>query len=180
MKISFFCSSSEKIAGKFFVLCENIAKEMAKNRWTIVSGGANIGCMKRLVDTAVKNNGHTIGVLPEIFIEKKLANYNNSELIFTPNMQKRKEKIIEISDACVILSGGIGTMDEFFEIITLNYLKITEKPVILFNFDGFYDELINFLNKLHSFKFAPAPNEMFFVVKSVKELFNFLKKIQKI
>ena len=180
MKISFFCSSSEKIAHQFFVLCEKIAEEMAKNRWTIVSGGANIGCMKRLVDIANKHNGHTIGILPEMFIEKKLVNYDNKELIFTRNMQDRKEKIIEISDACVILPGGIGTMDEFFEVITLNTLKITEKPVVLFNFDGFYDDLISFLNKLHSFKFAPTSKDLFIVVKSVNELFNFLKKQKKV
>ena len=180
MKISFFCSASENIAPQFFVLCENIAQEMAKKRWTIVSGGANIGCMKRLVVTANKFNGHTIGVLPDMFIEKKLVNYNNKEIILTPDMQKRKEKIIEISDACVILPGGIGTMDEFFELITLNTLKITDKPVVLFNFDGFYDDLLNFLNKLHSFKFAPASKDLFFVVKSVNELFNFFQKIKKI
>lgn len=179
MKICFFCSSSEKLSETYYTIAEEILIELRKRHWTLVSGGTTLGLMKLLVENAKKYEVESIGVMPSFFSEKEILNFDNTELILTKDLGDRKKKLLEISDAFVILPGGYGTLDEMFEIITLKSINIANQPVVILNYNNFYDELLAFLEKIYKEKFSRTKNEnLFKVFKKVEDIFNYLENIK--
>ncbi len=179
MNLCVFCASSTNLEQKYYLIAEKFAKIIVKNNWTLITGGSNIGLMKSLVKTVKQNNGNTIGVIPKKFADKNLANFDNSKLIFTTDIQERKKILTKISDAFVIFPGGLGTLDEFFEIITLKQIGDHNKPVVLFNQNGIYNSLIKFLDKLYSQNFINSDfKNIFFVSNDLKNIEKFIKSKQ--
>ncbi len=172
MNICFFCASSENIEQKYKDSAKQIGEKVAKAQHTIITGGSNIGLMKTLVKTAIENGGKTIGIIPKFFEDKGLACFDNSKLIIVDDMFQRKQKLFELSDAFVILPGGYGTLDELLEIITLKQIGIYDKPIIIYNQNGYYDELLAMFDKIHSEKFSSSENlNVFTVVSKVDDIF---------
>lgn len=179
MNLCVFCASSRNLEQKYYLIAEKFAKIIVKNNWTLITGGSNIGLMNSLVKTVAQNNGKSIGVIPKNFANKNLANFDNSKLIFTTDIQERKKVLTKISDAFVIFPGGFGTLDEFFEIITLKQIGAHNKSIALFNQNGIYNFLLKFFDKLYSENFIKSYfKDIFFVSNDLKNIEKFIKSKQ--
>jgi uncharacterized protein (TIGR00730 family) len=176
MNICYFCASSEDIAQKYRQTAQIIGRLTAQKKHTLITGGSNIGLMRTLVKSATEFGGRTIGIIPVFFENRGLACYDNSKLIIVNNMHERKQKLFEISDAFVILPGGYGTLDEMLEIITLKQIGIYDKPIIIFNQDGYYDPILQQFEKMHSEKFSNyGSKNAYFVTSNTNEIFDIIE-----
>ena len=104
--------------------------------------------MKVLAENVLNLGGHVVGVMPKFLIEREIAHWGLTELIVVESMYERKKKIAELSDGFITLPGGFGTMDESFEMLTWNQLRLHGKPFGLLNINGFFDKLLEFLNRM--------------------------------
>lgn len=140
--ISVFCGSSE--GNDEFIISQAylLGVEFAKKDITLVYGAAKIGIMGQVAKGVIDNRGKTIGVIPGFLKLKEVYHQNLTELLVTDNMHERKVIMYERSDGFMILPGGFGTMDEFFEITTWGQLGLHTKPIGILNLNGFYNDLL--------------------------------------
>lgn len=173
--ICVFCSSSDAIDKKFFETAKQLGVLMAKNNFDLVYGGAGVGLMKKVSD-AVKANGQKVtGVIPKRIQEKRIGNENLDELFVTKTMHERKQMMYRLSDAFIALPGGFGTLEELAEVMTLKQLEYHKKPIIIFNQDGFYDNLLKMFEVFYEEKFSKRVYEkIYFVTNDMQSAFDYL------
>jgi uncharacterized protein (TIGR00730 family) len=152
--ICVFCASSRTLDQRWLDLAETTGRELAGRGHTLVSGGGCVGMMGAVADGARSAGAHTLGVIPQALVDLEIADTAADELLVTDGMFSRKELMIEKSDAFLTLPGGLGTLDELFEVWTTAMLGLHRKPVALVNVDGFYDGLIDWLRSLAATSFA--------------------------
>jgi uncharacterized protein (TIGR00730 family) len=172
--ICVFCSSSDQIDSVYFELAKELAYTIAKNRQTLIFGGSNVGLMKQLADNVKLKNGKIIGVIPEKIKRLKSTCETIDELIVTPDMHTRKEKLVELADVFIALPGGFGTLDELSDVLALKQLDYHRKPVILLNVDGFYDHLINFFQTCYDQQFSRENPDLYYVAENVSDCFEYM------
>lgn len=143
MKICVFGAASPKIDSMFIKETEALGAELAKRGHTLVFGGGGNGLMGAAARGAKSCNGEVIGITPKFFEDENIeALFENcDDLIETDSMRDRKMIMEEMSDAFLIVPGGIGTFEEFFEVLTLKQLRRHDKPIAIYNIAGYYDEL---------------------------------------
>ena len=140
MNICVFCASSSNIAPEFFEAATELGSLIAKNGHTLVYGGGSSGLMGAVANGALDNGGHVIGVAPKFFDEPGVLLKDSCEFIFTETMSERKDIMIDMADAFICLPGGIGTFEEFFEVLTLKQLGQHAKSISLLNTRDYYDD----------------------------------------
>ncbi|MBC7712296.1 MAG: TIGR00730 family Rossman fold protein [Rhizobacter sp.] len=155
-KLCIFCGSGTGRGEKYMELGEKIGELLVKNKIGLVYGGASIGLMGAIADSVIKNGGHVTGVIPKALVDYEVAHNGLSELFITDNMHSRKQMMYDCADAFLSLPGGMGTLDEMFEVLTWTQLKYHEKPSYIFNFEGFYDSLLSYLKHSQSEGFIKA------------------------
>lgn len=143
--ICIFCGSSSGKREIYTQQAIELTKLMVERDIIPVYGGSNVGIMRVIADTALTLGSEVIGVMPHHLIEREVAHRGITTLIEVHDMAERKAKMAELSDAFIALPGGIGTLDELFEMMSWNQLELMEKPVALFNIDNYFDHLIAFL-----------------------------------
>lgn len=148
MRICVFCGSSLGKRESYAHAAAALGQAIAKRGLGLVYGGASVGLMGTVADSALNAGGEVIGVLPEALAELEIAHADLSELHIVSSMHERKKMMADLSDAFIALPGGIGTMEEAFEIWTWSQLGLHLKPIGLLNVDGFYDSLTTFLDHL--------------------------------
>ena len=126
----------------------DLGKKLAIQGVGVVYGGASVGLMGALADGALAHSGEVIGVIPESLFERELAHPDVSELRIVASMHERKAEMAQLSDAIIALPGGIGTLEELFEVWTWAHLGIQHKPIGLLNVAGFFDGLLSFADQL--------------------------------
>lgn len=141
MNICVFSSSSNAIAPVYFQEAKKLGKLIGDNGHNLVNGGANVGLMEEVTTAAYNAGAKTIGVLPERLINRSLASKITDEIIVTKDMQERKAKMRELSDAFIALPGGFGTLEEILEVITLRQLSYHTKPVVFINTNNYFKYL---------------------------------------
>ncbi len=146
--ISVFCGSSEGNDQNILTQAYQIGQSLAQQNITLIYGGANLGIMAKVAKGVLDNKGKAIGVIPDFLRSREIAHSNLTELIITKTMHDRKVTMYEKSDGFIILPGGFGTLDEFFEITTWGQLGLHGKPVGILNINGFYDDLMIMSNKM--------------------------------
>ncbi len=177
--IAVFCSSSNALDNRFYNFAEVFARQLAIEGYNLVYGGANVGVMKRLADTMKAGGAKVIGVIPEEFTKRGLTETEADEIIVVADMQERKKKIIELSQGFVALPGGFGTLDELLEVIVLKQLSFIDGPIIILNFDGFFDPLLSQFDVIFDNNFAkPRLRDMYFVASCVDEVFDYLRSYE--
>lgn len=139
--IAVFCASSEGNQSIYKETAFDCGKKLAERNIRMIYGGASVGLMGALADGALSANGEVIGVLPH-FLDRREVAHKDIEIIRVKSMHERKLKMHELSDACLTLPGGFGTMEEFFEMITWAQLGLHEKSNGILNVNGYYDALI--------------------------------------
>ncbi len=143
--ICVFCGSSAGKKPAFFQAAVRLGKLLARNDQTLVYGGSNVGLMKIIADAALSEGGRVMGVMVNSLVEKEVAHDRLSEMRIVDTMSERKALMAELSDGFIAMPGGIGTLDELFEIWTWSQLGFHRKPFGLLNVDGFFDPLIAYL-----------------------------------
>lgn len=175
-KVCVFCGSSLGNDERFKNAAKEIADFFVKNNLTLVYGGADVGLMKILADIMLKNNKEVIGIMPHALIEKEVAHKGLNNFIVAESMSERKQKMIDISDAFIALPGGFGTLDEIFEVMTLNQLRINDKPMGILNTIGYYDFLLSFIDKAVDSGFIrPEYRDNIIVSENVNDLMKRMK-----
>ncbi len=163
-----YCSSSGKLDPKYYDAGERLGRALVERGWGLVYGGGNAGLMGTVARAVKGAGGHVVGIIPDFMIERELAFHAADELITVTTMRERKRLMAERADAFVTLPGGIGTLEEFTEIMTERYLNLTRKPVVLVNQDGFYDDLIRFFDRMVHERFkSPGLTDLFTVADHV-------------
>jgi uncharacterized protein (TIGR00730 family) len=144
--ISVFTGSRHGRLPEYAQTAAECAGELVKRGFGLVYGGGNVGLMNIIANTALQDGGYVIGVIPDGLVSKEVAHTGLSELRVVHSMHERKALMAELSAGFVALPGGIGTMEEFFEVLSWAQLGLHNKPCGLLNVDGYYDSLINFLD----------------------------------
>lgn len=152
MKIFIGCSSSNDIDNKYLYECNKLLEKIIPNN-ELVFGAYNNGIMGLAYDIAIKNSSNIIGICNEIY-KDDLLNLKCNEKIITDTIANRTNILINKSDILIFLPGGIGTLAELFLAIDSKRNKESNKPIIIFNVDGFYDKLLSFMDKIYEEKFA--------------------------
>ena len=147
-KLAVYCGSRPGNSPGIIEETKNLGKWIVSQGLELVYGGGSVGIMGVLADAVLENNGKVTGVIPRFLDDKELGHQGIQNLILVDSMHERKLKMVEISDAFLILPGSIGTMDEFFEVLTWRQLGIHDKPIIIWNIEGYYDSLLNQLNQM--------------------------------
>lgn len=175
MKICLYGSGSADTPKEFTDVGYSLGLELALNNHSLVFGGGNDGMMGAVASGVFDNGGEIIGIAPE-WIGEFDDNFKKcTEYIKTDSMDERKNLFLKKSDAFVIVPGGIGTLDEFFEIIVLKFLKRHDKGIILFNIDGFYDTLLLMLDEMSSQGFMRKGVEnLFKIATTIDEVLELL------
>jgi uncharacterized protein (TIGR00730 family) len=175
--IAVYCGSSEGTESIYKDQAEVVGRKIASIQGTLIYGGAQIGIMGIVADTTLNAGGKVIGVIPEFLCSKEIAHTKLTELIVTQSMHDRKLKMLELSDAMIALPGGFGTMEELFEVLTWAQLGLHTKPIGVLNVDGFYDDLINLVDKMKKKEFLkPEHQEMLVVSDNISELLDQLEE----
>jgi uncharacterized protein (TIGR00730 family) len=154
--ICVFCASSRQLEQRWLDLADAAGREIARRGHTLVSGGGCVGMMGAVADGARAGGAFTLGVIPQALVDLEIADLAADELVVTDGMLSRKALMIEKSDAFLTLPGGLGTLDELFEVWTTAMLGLHRKPVALVDQDGFYAGLVAWLRGLASTSFARA------------------------
>jgi uncharacterized protein (TIGR00730 family) len=166
--ICVFCASSSTLEQRWLDLATETGKELATRGHTLVSGGGCVGMMGAVADGARTGGAHTLGIIPQSLVDLEVADTAADELIVTGDMGGRKNLMIERSDAFLTLPGGLGTLDELFEVWTTATLDLHRKPIVLLDPDGFYSGLLAWLGELADTQFVRrSALEMVTVVGSV-------------
>jgi hypothetical protein len=166
--ICVFCASSRKLDQRWLDLATQTGRAIAGRGHTLVSGGGCVGMMGAVADGARAAGGHTVGVMPQVLVDLEIADTDADELVVTDGMASRKNLMMERSDAFLVLPGGLGTLDELFEVWTTAMLALHQKPVVLLDVDGFYAGLMNWLDGLVGTGFVrPAALDLLIVTDSL-------------
>jgi uncharacterized protein (TIGR00730 family) len=177
--ICVYSSSSETIAASYFTVATELGREIARRGDSLLFGGGMRGLMGATAQAVHQMQGAVIGVIPQALNLKNVVYEYCDELIVTADMRSRKATMDHRSDAFIALPGGYGTLEELLEIITLKQLNYHQKPIIIFNTAGFYDQLLMQFENSIALNFAkPSCRELYYVTDSVAEALAYIDNYQ--
>ncbi len=174
--ICVFCGSSSGKGVNHLTAAQKLGKIIAEENLTLVYGGGNVGIMGEIANTVLQYNGKVIGIIPEDLVSREAALKEVTELIIVKSMHERKARMSELSDGFIAMSGGIGTLEELFEVWTWAQLGIHNKPIGILNVDSYYDKLIEFINYSVEQEFVYKNNlDMILIDKEARSLIERMK-----
>jgi len=167
-----YCSSSDRIDRKYLEAARRLGEEMVRRGWNLVYGGGRTGLMGELARAVQAGGGRVIGVIPEFMKVRELAFDEADELVTVVTMRERKLLMESRADAFLALPGGWGTLEEILEILALRQLEVVRKPCVVFNQDGFYDDLLRQFRRMRDDGFfLPSNFDLFRVTESIDAIF---------
>jgi hypothetical protein len=169
MRVCVFASSSSRIDNKYADAASELGLLLSKAGIEVVFGGGGIGLMGKLADTILKNNGTITGVIPSFMKDQGWNHSDVNDMIITADMGERKKRMFEMADAIVALPGGVGTLEELTEAITLKQLGLFKGPVIILNTLNFYNSLIGFFEHMVSEYFLRIEHKTIWEVADTPE-----------
>lgn len=155
--VAVFCGSKEGKNSLFMKHASELGRLIAMLNVKLVYGGGKRGLMGAVAEAVLAHGGKVLGVMPKILMEWEQQHEGLSELAIVPDMHSRKKMMYDMSDAAIVLPGGFGTLDEFFEMLTWNQLKIHDKKLYILNSGGFYNHLFLHLKSLENEGFLYEP-----------------------
>ena len=151
--LAVFCGSKTGKNPLYVEEAKAVGHVLASKKITLIYGGGNKGIMGAVSNAVLEKDGKVVGIIPEILKDREHHHQGITELIIVDNMHTRKKILYEKCDAAIILPGGYGTMDEFFEMLTWNQLSIHDKKIFMLNTAGFYDHLFAFAKTMEQEEF---------------------------
>jgi uncharacterized protein (TIGR00730 family) len=174
--ITVFCGSSFGSDDIYRDQAILLGKALAEQGIQLVYGGADVGLMGAVADGALNAGGKVIGVLPHFLQSKEIAHKQLTELVLVETMHERKTRMNDLCDGVIVLPGGYGTLEEFFEMITWAQLGLHQKPIGLLNIDGFYDDLIRMVQTMVDKGFLKQVNrDMLLISEGIEELLEMMR-----
>ena len=174
--ICVFCGSSGKVDDAYRQAATQLGTLVGEKGFDLVYGGGHVGLMGLVADAALASGSSVLGVIPKFLQEYEVGHDGLDELIVTDNMHDRKRLMYERSDAFVILPGGLGTLDETFEVLTWTQLGLSAKPVVAANINGFWNPLLALLDHLVSSGFARDENRSILqIADTMEDLFQMIE-----
>lgn len=171
-----YCGSSSKVDDKYKVAATALGKLIATEGWGVVYGGGRVGLMGLVADSALENNAPVIGIIPAHIQEREVQHNSLSELHVVDTMHVRKQMMVDKSQAFVILPGGLGTLDELFELLTWKQLGLHDKPIVVVNLDGYWTKLLESIHHIAGEGFMRKDDlGLFVTVDTVEEVPSALK-----
>lgn len=176
--ICVFCGSSGKVDDAYRQAASQLGTLVGAKGFDLVYGGGHVGLMGLVADAALASGSSVLGVIPKFLQDYEIGHDGLDELIVTDNMHDRKRLMYERSDAFVILPGGLGTLDETFEVLTWTQLGLSAKPVVLANINGFWNPLLALVDHLVSSGFAREENRSILqVADNMEEIFQMIETV---
>lgn len=170
-----FCGSKMGNNPAYDRAARALGKAMAERGVRLIYGGGRIGLMGAVAEAVAAGGGDVVGVIPEFLMRLEVGNDQAGDLIVTDTMHTRKAKMFELSDAVVVLPGGIGTMDETIEVMTWKQLRQHDKPIVILNVDGYWDAFLGLIDSIVEGDFAhPKIRELISVVPDADGVFEAL------
>ena len=145
-RICVFCGSSSGKSKEFMEAATLLGQELVSHNIGLVYGGSNVGLMGRIADSVLEGGGEAVGVIPHSLVSKEVAHTGLTELRVVNSMHERKAAMVDLADGFIALPGGLGTLEELFEVMTWAQLGFHQKPCAMLNVNGYYDNLIAFLD----------------------------------
>ncbi len=165
-----FCGSSTGKNPVYKEIVQLLGEQLAKHNIRLIYGSGSIGLMKYLADAVLEAEGEVVGIIPRFFNYNDVGHRDITEIVLVDSMAERKTRMTEIADAFLTLPGGYGTLDEFFEVLTLLQLEQHSKPIWILNINGFYDFLIQQLDyMLHEGFITEKHRAMFIEVHTIED-----------
>jgi uncharacterized protein (TIGR00730 family) len=169
MTVCIFASSSSRINNEYALAATELGALLAKSGMDVVFGGGGIGLMGKLADSVLSNNGKITGIIPGFMKEEGWDHPGVTKMIITPDMGERKKQMLTLSDAVVALPGGVGTLEELTEAITLKQLGLYKGSIIILNTLNFYKSLMEFLDHMVEGKFLRFEHKGIWQIASTPE-----------
>jgi len=167
--VTIFCGSKSGNHPRFEKEATAIGALLAEKNIQMVYGGGNKGLMGAVANGCLEKGGNVIGIIPKLLLEWEAQHTGLTELIVTETMHARKLLLYDKCDIAVALPGGLGTFDELFEMLVWNNLSIHEKKIVLYNFEGFYDPLIQMIAKMETEGFLYDKSRYRFAICNTRE-----------
>jgi len=164
MRLCVFCGAHSGSEPIYKHSATALGQRLAREGIGLVYGGGKRGLMGAVADAAIAAGGEAIGVIPQALVDYEIAHQGLTELRIVGSMHERKSQMADLSDGFVALPGGLGTLEELFEIWTWSQLGYHTKPVAIMNVDGFFDDLIQFLDKIVERGFVRPENRAMLIV----------------
>jgi uncharacterized protein (TIGR00730 family) len=171
-----YCGSSSNVDDAYKEAATKLGGLIAKENWGVVYGGGRVGLMGLVADSTLNAGGNVIGIIPEHIEEREVQHEELTELHVVDTMHVRKQMMVDRSQAFVILSGGLGTLDELFELLTWKQLGLHDKPIVIVNINGYWTKLLAAVQNIADEGFMRQDDlKMFIVVDDVSEVPEALK-----
>jgi uncharacterized protein (TIGR00730 family) len=179
--ICVYCSSSNRLDERFYEEARQLGRSLAKGGYRLVYGGGNVGLMGVLAREVHAHKGFVYGVIPRALKNREGVAYEIAdELIVTDSLRERKGIMYDRADAFIALPGGLGTLEELMEVLTLKQLGYHQRPIIVINSEGFYDPLIQLFEHFREHQFVRAAyTNLFYLASSVTDAMEYLKGISR-
>ena len=165
-----YCGSSNTVRPLFLEAAYDFGRILGRSGVELIYGGGRVGLMGRLADGCLAEGGRVVGIIPHHLHSREVAHSGVTELLLVDSMHIRKSMMAERADAFAILPGGLGTLDEMFEILTWRQLGLHDKPIVLADLDGYWGKLDALLQAMTAEGFAPAPHRLFMRVDSIEAI----------
>lgn len=175
MNVCVFGASSEYIESSYLQAAHTLGRLIGQKKWTLVFGAGSTGIMGECAKGALEEGGHTIGVSPVFFQTMGVLSDELATLELTETMSERKARVEELADAFIVCPGGIGTFEEFLEVLTLRQLGQMYKPICVLDTNGYYQDLITMLKQAVTKKFMSQETlDLFKVVQTPQEAVDYI------
>lgn len=166
-----YCGSSARVDQVYKDAAVELGKVVAVHGWDVVYGGGRVGLMGLVADSALSAGARVVGIIPQHIQAREVEHTDLSELHIVDSMHIRKQMMVDRSDAFVILAGGLGTLDEFFELLTWKQLGLHDKPIVMVNINNYWTKMIEAIRYIADEKFMRNEDmSMFQVVDTVAQV----------
>ena len=156
LSVCVYCGSRDGADPAYAKAAEELGRMLARNGWRLVYGAGDVGLMGRVARSTQASGGETFGVIPAHLLEREVGKRDLSTFVVTETMHERKKVMLMNADAVVVLPGGAGSLDEFFEALTWAQLGLHSKPIFLLNTEGYWTKLIRLIDDVVAQGFADA------------------------
>ena len=168
--LAVFCASANGSDQACLAAANDLGCALAAHNIGVIYGGAKVGLMCAVAESALAHGGRVVGVIPEVLVDLEVAHHGVTELHVVDTMHTRKALMGQKADAFLVMPGGFGTLEEMFEVLAWQTLRLHDKPVVLLNINGFYDQLLGFLDHaVAQGMLKQASREILLVANSVEE-----------
>ena len=164
-----YCASSTKIAATYFEVANNLGRLLGEKGLNVVNGAGNIGLMRAVSDATLAAGGTVTGVIPHFMVEQDWYHKGLTQLIEVETMHERKQLMANLSDACIALPGGCGTLEELLEVITWKQLGLYVNPIVILNANHYYDPLLKLFEQAIQEQFMRPQHQRLWAVAETAE-----------